>query len=244
MEDLDREWELLLAGYAMGDLTPEEMVRVETLLSQRPELIAEVEKLQATLDLIPLTFSNASVPNSLRDRLIFDARSNINSSPQKPWWQPQLIWGTLGTAAAAAIAVLGWHNYQLSLKLAAYETELKNYQQTIALLSQPNNHFLPLKGMSPKSSSSGSLLIASEQNKGVLTIQNLPSLPQERIYRLWAEVNGRKFYCAQFMPDAKGKVLIQVPLEKLMEKAKFTVTIEPTQANSMPTGAMVMTTQI
>ena len=49
------EWDELLAGYVLGDLSPEEIVKVKEHLAQNPELRTEIANLETTLSLLPLS---------------------------------------------------------------------------------------------------------------------------------------------------------------------------------------------
>jgi anti-sigma factor RsiW len=59
----------LLAGYVLGDLTPDEQVTVEQYLAQNPDAIAQVEQLRSTLNLLSLAGSAASLPTAEADSL-------------------------------------------------------------------------------------------------------------------------------------------------------------------------------
>lgn len=235
------QWESLLAGYVLGDLSPEEVVRVKQHLATAPELADEVNRLQATLALLPLSLPPTKPPQTLRQHLLQAAQSA--STKPAPRVQRKLrVWiGVIGSAAAVLVAGLGLSNYRLHQQLADVQAELLRYQEAIALLRQPNNRLLTLKGTSPTLSSSGSLVIAPQKQAAVLTLQNLASLPQDKVYRLWAFVDGRKVDCAEFKPNSKGKVFLQLPLDNWAGATSVVVTIEPSQETPEPTGEMVMT---
>lgn len=235
------QWESLLAGYVLGDLSPEEVVRVKQYLATAPELADEVNRLQATLALLPLSLPPTKPPQSLRQHLLQAAQSA--SAKPAPIAQRKLRVGigVIGSAAAFLVAGLGWSNYRLHQQLADVQAELSRYQEAIALLRQPNNRLLTLKGTSPTLSSSGSLVIAPQKQAAVLTLQNLASLPPGKVYRLWAFVDNRKVDCAEFKPNSKGKVFLQLPLDNWAGATSVVVTIEPSQETPDPTGEMVMT---
>lgn len=55
-------WQLLLAGYVLGDLSSEEGSEVQQYLAAHPEAERAVAKLQATLNLLPLSLPEAALP--------------------------------------------------------------------------------------------------------------------------------------------------------------------------------------
>ena len=151
---------------------------------------------------------------------------------------------------------MGFFNYRLNQKLATAETDLSNYrlqtelsqtqqelsryQEALSVLKQPNNRLLALKSITPDISSSGSLVIAPNSEAAILTLKKLPNLPEDKVYRLWAFVDGKKVKCAKFNPDSQGKVLQKIPLQKWGSTTEVFVTIEPKDGFELPVGETVM----
>ena len=175
--------------------------------------------------------------------------SPLPSSP-KPWLK------IAGITAIGLIASLGFFNYRLHQKLATAETDLSNYrlqaelsktqqelsryQEALSVLKQPNNRLLALKSITPDISSSGSLVIAPNSEAAILTLKNLPDLPENKVYRLWAFVDGKKIKCAKFNPDAQGKVLLKIPLQQWGNTTEVFITIESKDGFDLPAGETVM----
>jgi hypothetical protein len=79
----------------------------------------------------------------------------------------------------------------------------------------------------------------------VVSAQNLPPLPSEKVYRLWLNLNNNQtIYCGEFQTDGKGSVSrsIQPPqLPPAGTKATgMFVTVEQKDAPVAPTGTRVM----
>jgi anti-sigma-K factor RskA len=247
-------WEELLAGYVLGDLTPEEVVEVDRLLASRPELLEEVNSLQETMALIPFALPEASPSPTLRPQLLEQAQQQVQqeivgaaiSTPQQPRriWLPNNTWlAILGGGVMTAIAIgLGFDSWQVRQELASTRSDLARYRDAVALLRQPNSRLLALKGMGATPTASGSITIAPSSQTATIAIQNLVPLPKGKVYRLWAVVNGQKVDCAEFTPDSQGKVLLQIPLDRFSTSmGTVAITIEPNQRTHEPTGEMVMT---
>ncbi|MEM6400866.1 MAG: anti-sigma factor [Cyanobacteria bacterium P01_D01_bin.116] len=272
--ELPSNWEALITGYVLSDLTPEEAALVKQYLATYPELACEVESLQATLALFPLSLPETKPSEGLRSQILQAAKTELNvnhneifspSTPvplsplssSKPWLK------IAGIAAVGLIASLGFFNYRLNQKLATAETDLSNYrlqaqlsntqqelsrhqeelsryQEALSVLKQPNNRLLALKSITSNISSSGSLVIAPNSEAAILTLKNLPDLPEDKIYRLWAFVDGKKVKCAKFNPDSQGKVLQKIPLQKWGDTTEVFVTVEPKEGLELPVGETVM----
>lgn len=131
-------------------------------------------------------------------------------------------------------------NYCLQAELSKTQQELSRYQEALSVLKQPNNRLLAIKSITPDISSSGSLVIAPNSEAAILSLKNLPNLPENKVYRLWAFVDGKKIKCAKFNPDDRGKVLLKIPLQKWGSTTEVFITIEPKQGFELPVGETVM----
>jgi len=254
------EWEELLAGYVLGDLTTEEVTEMQQLIIDHPEIIQEIDRLQETLALLPLSLNAAHPSPNLRDRIaaaaIPVAENVTNADPLDPLANPlvsetkpaprrrnlwKLLGIGLGSISAIAIVGLGFDNYQMRQQIATNQIELQKYKQAIALLQASDNRMISLKGMGAIPAATGSVMIAPMEKTAMINIQNLMPIPQENSYRLWAIVDGKKIDCAQFRPDAQGKVFLKVPLGSALKQSNtLIITIEPNKDMPEPTGEMVM----
>ncbi len=235
------EWDELLAGYVLGDLSSEEIVKVKEHLAQNPELRIEITNLEATLSLLPLSLPQTTPSKGIRENILQSAQASLISSPSLPIWKKPQMWIFLIVGLGAmGMTTLGFTNYRLQEKLAVAETELSSYKDAIALLRKPNNRLLAIKSMKDQQQSSGSLLIAPQEQTAMLSLQNVSALPRGKVYRMWAFVDGKKVACAEFKPNAEGKVFLKLPLENWAETSTVAVTIEPSAQTLEPTGETVM----
>lgn len=249
------EWEKLIAGYVLGDLTTEEVAEVNQLLIRHPELIEEVDRLQEVLSLLPLALPEAYPSAQLRSQILtnaFPQATQVNSVQPQSYKEPFLASpsksysiGVIMAALLVGLVGMGFDSYKTKQQLAIARAELSGYRLAIAQLKQPNNKLLALKGMGDLPTASGSLVIATQKNSAFLTIQNLSMPPQNMSYCLWALVDGKKIYIADFMPDRTGTVMIDVPtVPTLMEAKSVVITLEPKQSTLKPApeakGEMVM----
>lgn len=237
------EWQLL-AGYAFGELTLEELARFNELLASYPELAVEVSRLQATLALLPLALPEVLPPSALSSQISQAARrvSTTPASKSNHRRTGRLVsLGILGSVAACFLFGFGLYNFHLHQDLITAQAELTRYKEAIALLRQPRKRLLTLRGTSIKPTASGSLLIVPNQT-AVLTAQNLTPLPKGQVYHLWAVTDGQKMNCGKFNPDSQGRVLLQFPPDNLRPNtSSVLITVEPSQKVSQPTGEIVMT---
>lgn len=270
MESAEHPHELqeLLAGYALGNLSPEESIRVQELLKINPEAAVELERLQSILAITPLSLPEIAPSPQLEQRILRAAQTAHSSHRKRR--HKRLSWRWIAAGSAAAIAAsLGFevyrlrHNFamaqvenqalqeQLAVakteieqirqnELASTRQELSRYQEAINLLRQPNSRYLAMKGMEPDVPSTGSLVISVQMDAAVLTLRNVPVLPESQTYRMWAIVNDQKVACGDFVPNASGDVFVQLPVDEWGETPEVVITIEPEDAISEPVGDMVI----
>jgi anti-sigma-K factor RskA len=246
-----QSWQELLAGYVLGDLTPEEVAQVNQYLSEHPEAENEVLALQRSLALLPFALPEAAPPESLKLRLLEEVEAviaeearttgsnQVNSFPiasERTWGLSKLLAGALAIAAI----VLGGSNWQLRQELAAMQQDLNAHREAIAMLRQPNNRLLALQGMNNSAEATGSFVITPSMGAAVLTVQNLEQLPPGMVYSMWAYVDGKQVDCVEFRPGSDGKVFMKVPLESfLTDTHAVEITIEKA-GTARPSGEMVM----
>ncbi len=257
--------EAMLAGYALGDLAAAEMAEVEAYIAAHPEATTALARLQTTLALLPLALPESSPSPDLRSRILAAAATTpaatnnvIDLASRRRWSltdgrSSPVARGTwlAGTIAAGLVGVLGFQNYRLTQQVAGLEqqvqvaqqldqqTALVKYRESIDMLRQPDNRLITLKGMADQSS--GSLILFTLDKKAALNLKNVPPLPDGRMYRLWAMVEGRKVYCTEFQPDGSGMVSLMIPLDQLGAARQVAVTIDPQAAPTVePVGDMVM----
>jgi Anti-sigma-K factor rskA len=239
----NESWNELLAGYVLGDLTPEEVVQVKQYLEAHPELLSEVKALQATLSLLPLALPETSVSASLGVELVQAAESMVSpvsakdSALRQKHWR-RLMVAMVGVAVALATIGLGYDSYRLRKELAIVRA---NFKQQSELAQQSNNRLFALKAMDKTQSASGSLVVAPKGQLVLLTIQNLPPLPPGQVYRLWAFSQGKEMTCGDFNANPEGRVFLQMPLEDLLVQTPTVfITVESSKANPHSKGMKVM----
>jgi hypothetical protein len=246
----------LFAGYVLGDLTPSELEIVEAYLVAHPAQQAEVASLMLPLELLSLTLPADNPSASLRQQILQSAAVEVSESnvavPQLSVQSRQPWRSIVAGLGLLLIAGLGWNNYRLSHELAAVKQDLKTAkiaqnspqyqvsQSVVSLLREPNNRFLTLKNMEGKTGMGmGSLIMVPSKSSAVLALQQIKPLPPGKVYRMWAIMGEEEMNCADFLPDADGKVLKQISLNHWEKARKILITIEQKQATEAEGEVMI-----
>jgi anti-sigma-K factor RskA len=206
----------LIAGHILGDLSPEEAVRLNQALAETPILHEEIASFGEAFSLLPYDMPIVEPSARLKDRILSAARqsaagtnlepvrSNVfPRAPRRNWkrWIPAISTGL----AAVAVTALGLNQMQLKQQsqqtialqqqLEATNAELKRLrgeleanQNAIARLSQPDTRVYSLVGAaSTNNRRATARLLAKPGDRNVtLVAQDLPKLPNSQIYRLWS----------------------------------------------------------
>lgn len=226
--------DFLLAGHALGDLDAEEREELADLLRQRPELRTRLEEFSTTLELLPLALPATEAPPArLRQRLL--ERSSAASPNQGvsriragSWLIPALM--------GAALLVLGVQLQQTRQQVAQLQQRLQPIEPNLRAV----NRRLPLRAMDSGGRIAGEVLVTGNPSHNLLVLDDLPPLPPDKTYRLWAKVNGREVGCVPFVPDNDGHVAMPIPTSPTSQASSVSVSVETVPDGQKPRGPMVL----
>ncbi|MFN9870887.1 MAG: anti-sigma factor domain-containing protein [Cyanobacteriota bacterium] len=226
--------DFLLAGHALGDLDAEEREELADLLRQRPELRTRLEEFSTTLELLPLALPATEAPPArLRQRLL--ERSSAASPNQGvsriragSWLIPALM--------GAALLVLGVQLQQTRQQVAQLQQRLQPIEPNLRAV----NRRLPLRAMDSGGRIAGEVLVTGNSSHNLLVLDDLPPLPPDKTYRLWAKVNGREVGCVPFVPDNDGHVAMPIPTSPTSQASSVSVSVETVPDGQKPRGPMVL----
>lgn len=246
-------WQDLIAGYALGDLSPEEAEHLQQILTDHPELMSEIDRLQEVLALMPYALPEHEPPAHLRDAILSTAAAERSDLPLAPTpvtdverpvsdlpvlrrWSRWV--GIAGTIAAVTVAALTADNYRLRQEVAVS-------RPILTALEQPNAQLYALEGTENADRAAGSLVISPTQQQVAIVAQDLPQLPAGEVYRLWAMPRNSKqpAYCGEFNTDPSGRVAIYWSAAESLcsrQPAQLLITAESASAPPVPQGELVM----
>ena len=248
-------WQDLLAGYALGDLSSEEAETLQQILTDQPELSVEVDRLQEVLALMPYGLPDHEPPLHLKDTILLAAEAELPAPPDVVpiARRSNLRWlGLMGMAAAAAVVGLSLNNYQLRqeiqtnrIVIAALQQETALSRPVISALQRPQAKPYAITGTGKATNASGTIVLDRQQKQIVMVAQNLPELPQGQAYRLWAMPQNSKTpaYCGEFNADSTGLVTTRWAAKSALcssNPAQLLITAELVTAPPMPQGELVM----
>jgi anti-sigma-K factor RskA len=213
--------ELLIAGYVLGDLSPEEAAEFEQLLAENSAIAAEVAQMQASLELAyppPEVAPPAHLRSAILDQVHLTEPQLDRPTPNSPIArtdrladrQRRFPWRRmLDVAAAALILTLGIQNYRLRQTLQTVQPTPQQY----AILTYS------LQPIQAGSEASVRVEVDPNTLKATLIAENLPPLPPNQVYAVWTVVEPD----APFTTDDKNAILTEV--FRVDEQGNFSQTV-------------------
>jgi anti-sigma-K factor RskA len=242
-----------LALYALNALTGEERASIEQHLATCPACRLELEQLRVDSALLALSTAGPKPPRRSRQRLL-DA---IAKEPRMPVAVParprRSMWGVLGWAAAAAVAVFAaslWkENAGLKRDVSSIHALLD--QQTVALdraksvvdsITNPEGQHFTLVALKEPPQPQGKAIYVAKRGSLIFIANNLPKLPSQKTYELWLiPEQGAPIPAGLFKPDAHGSAtVINPPLPPDTIAKAFAMTVEDEAGAAAPTMPIVM----
>ncbi|MEL7507090.1 MAG: anti-sigma factor [Cyanobacteria bacterium J06554_1] len=229
---------MLLSGYVLDDLTSEERGQVEQLALDNPDILQELQALQASFELLPQGLPQILPPAHLRQQIVAPADPVAMQQPGS------FRWKILVAVVAIATLALAADNLRLRNQLA----QQTDSERVASILQQPNSRLISLTGN--ESVAAGTLLFTpGNWQEVIVSLGDLPPLPPEEIYRMWLTLeNGTVIYCGEFNTESDGSVFVRfTPAETPPQGVKATqllVTIDDSQTEPDPSRTPVMTGEI
>lgn len=244
----------LLESYVLGTTTAGETALVQELCAKHPELLNEIESIEASL----LVFSEQLAPPldpSLKNKIGSQLRFNEESSPGTKTIALNsrlLSFYKFGMAASLLLFVSSFvYTIMLHRKVDRLNGELaeataaKSYmaqemqiqqasmtitREQLQIASDPKVKKVSLNGMNSMSAMAAAILWNTETKEVYFDGQTLP-LPGDKQYQLWAIVNGKPVDAGMIGPDSAN---VFQKMKTITQAQAFAVTIEKKGGSAAP----------
>jgi anti-sigma-K factor RskA len=254
-----------LAAYALGALDEAERGAFETHL----ETCVDCQRELAGLSRVTTALGMAIVrepPGDLKARTIARAAAQAQDRPATrptgtPPGSPFQKWLALAAGIAIVIGLLGYvfalqaevrmltrvaadaeaRVEALRLELSDIRQHSNRLENTLAVLSAPDLLSIDLRSQTPDSPALGRAFMSGA--RGVLfNVENLPVLPSDRAYQVWAVApGGGPVGIGLFTVDATGASSVSLSLPSTLTNPRtIAVTVEPANGSPGPTSPIVL----
>jgi anti-sigma-K factor RskA len=231
----------IVESYVLGLASPQERADFEQMCSQYPELEEARNNFELALEQHART-SSVRPSQDVKDK-IWSAIQHTSSQPSKiVTMEPTTSRSTgLRWIAAASIilfVIAGYfafhfynENTQLKNSNKNLETKINSMDSVLGamadhdkLMSDPNVTVVNMVGMQKGSPSSASVYWDSTSANVYLIVKNMPKLPSDKQYQLWALINNKPVDLGLFDAPKDNKIMLRM---KNTEKADaFAITVE------------------
>lgn len=258
----------ILESYVLGSASEQERREVECISSIYPEIRQELDALSRSLE--KYAEANAVEPPShLRDKIFAEinltetkreksgAKVISIESAQK---SPRQFGYWLAAASAVLLVVSSVLFINLSNKnselasamqekqklneaLAKISSEMQIVHEQMAMLNNPDNKKVVMKGTDNHPGMLASVLWNTQNHQVYLSVNNLPQPPSDKQYQLWAIVDGKPVDMGVFDVSADSSMYHKMGAAENAQA--FAVTLENKGGSPVPTmSAMYVVGQI
>jgi len=250
----------IIETYVLGLASPSESAEFERLCTQYPELVAArrkfeegLEKHASTHAVQPPVGVKVKVLEAIGDTATGDTPQNVSLNPPKiVTMQNESKKGSSGwlrfVAAASVILLIGlaWFSYQfynenseLQRSNTALRDKLSSSDSTLhkildETVKNPNTTVVNMVGTKVAPKSSANIYWDSANSNVYLVVKNMPKLPNDKQYQLWAIIDGKSSPKDLGVFDATDDKVI-LKMNNTQKAQAFAITIEKKGGNPTPT---------
>ena len=230
----------LLEKYLLGTTSPEESSRVERYIAMYPEVRKIYSELQENLE----TFAKmhaVKTPEGLRARILHKIRVQ-NAGRRR--FRRYAIAASITAMIFAGSSYFFWNQSQnlqmeniiVNNKIKDLENDMKGQLEDVRnqfiVLNNPSTKKYYVNGNKKARELKAVAYINPVKKLAYINVRNLPNLPEDHCYQMWAEVNGEMVNLGVIKNVDEKDQLRALPYA---ENAVSYITIEPKGGNSTPT---------
>jgi anti-sigma-K factor RskA len=256
----------IIESYCIGNCSEKECAEVEKFAAEYPEIKAEIEAVQNALDSYALkhaiappeslkdkVISTIETLEEIHHREQDAKVKSINSlKPVTFDYRILLVAASLVLLIASAffifrmsgelksmqsqLVALTWKNDSLLTSTIAQKEQQQKAEQQLALLKDPMNKMVELKGLKAAPDSKAMVMWNTASKEVYIEIEKLPAPPENMQYQLWALHDGKPVDAGMIEMTSDS---IEMHKMKNIEQAQaFAITLEKKGGNPSPQGEM------
>ena len=243
----------IVESYVLGLASEQERAEFEQLCLRHPELVAARNDFEEKLEKKALEQAIAP-PADIKEKLLTEIRAaespaqetkivSMNSRPRRVNFSR---W--VAAAAVLLLLVSSWFAYNLysknnemeismndtKAKLDSMNVQMEEYKKMMDVMSKPGIAVVSMVGTQP-STSSADIYWDSTSKDVYMVVKNMPKLPSEKQYQLWAFIDKKPVDLGLFDMDKERFFL---KMKNVQQAEAFAITIENRGNGDIPKGPM------
>ncbi|MBO3699167.1 anti-sigma factor domain-containing protein [Roseivirga sp. E12] len=247
----------ILEAYVLDTLSAEERKGVEDMVNQYPELQAELEAIELSLEAVAMRTA-VTPPAGLKDSILSAVEEStpteapVQETKVVTMEQPSTTWKYLVAASIALALISGYMAFDYRAKwkstneayaeLVGNNTlmadqynkvnqRLEGIERDFEVVSNTEFLRVPMAGTENALEASASVFWNKRTEELFLNIQNLKDLSEDQQYQLWAIIDGKPVDAGVFDLGAEGLIKMK---NTASQAVAFAVTIEPKGGSEAP----------
>ena len=230
----------LLEKYLVGTTSLEESQQVERYIAMYPEVRKTYEELQENLE----TFAKIhalKTPEGLKTKILATIRAQQAGRRR---FRRYAIAATFAALVSAGSSYFFWNqnqnlqqentivNNKIKTLEADMRSQLEDVRNQFIVINNPSTRKYMVNGNKKARELKAVAYINPVKKLSYINVRNLPNLPEDKDYQMWAEVNGEMVNLGVIREIQDKDKLMALPYA---ENAVGYITIEPKGGNHTPT---------
>lgn len=229
----------ILEKYLLGDTTKEESLQAERYITMYPEVRETYNQLQDNLEAFAKMYARTT-PEGLKEIILHSAKKE--KAVSRKFYR-------YAVAACVAIMVLAGSSYffwnqsqnlqkentlvtnQIKYLEENMKNQLEDVRNQFIVLNNPATKRYNLKGTNEGKELKAIAYINPVKKLSYINVSNVPELPENKCFQMWAEVNGELVNLGVIKQFEDKDKLLALPYS---ENAIGYITIEPEGGNTAP----------
>ena len=230
----------LLEKYLLGNTSLEESQQVERYIAMYPEVRKTYDELQENLEAFAKMHA-LKTPEGLKTKILVRIRAQ-QAGRRK--FRRYAIAATIAAFIFAGSSYFFWNqsqnlqqentivNNKIKTLEADMRSQLEDVRNQFIVLNNPSTRKYMVNGNKKARELKAVAYINPVKKLSYINVRNLPNLPEDKCYQMWAEVNGKMVNLGIIKEIEDKDKLLALPYA---EKAISYITIEPKGGNDTPT---------
>lgn len=230
-----------LEKYMLGTCTEAEATQTEHYIDNYPEVSEQYTSMQESLESFAQMHA-MKAPADLRNTIIGNVVSNQHTVKKVYWTQiavaASVIFAALSVffflkqnSLATENNTISQEMRDLKLSIEQNNTQISALQNELNMLNNPDTRKYVLNGNEKARKLQTVAYINPKEKLSLINVLDLPDLPEEKCYQMWANVDGEMVSLG--ILEINSNKLLNVPYKE--NALSYNITIEPKGGNKKPT---------
>lgn len=229
----------ILEKYLLGDTTKEETLKAERYITMYPEVRETYNELQDNLETFAKMYARKT-PEGLKEIIVSSAKKE--KMVRRRFYR-YAVAASVSIMLFAGSSVFFWNqnkslqqeNTLVTNKIKYLEDNMKNQLEDMRnqfiVLNNPDTKKYAVNGKREGKELKAIAYINPVKKLSYINVSNVPNLPENKCFQMWAEVNGELVNLGVIKQFDEKDKLLALPYA---DKAVSYITVEPKGGNTSP----------